>query len=140
MNEELFYYECCEGECIIYYKKPYPIDIEQESMYLVVVEIGYKSEYSESAYFHIAILNRTSHNIIMNKDYNIDFDKEFISDETLEECTRTGKLLIINGVEYCVIYNEGLDVYKLFEKDGDNTEWITVSKIDGIYLDSYGID
>ncbi len=76
----------------------------------------------------------------MNDDYSIDFDKEFVSDETLEECARAGKLLIINGVEYGVIYNEGLDVYKLFEKDGDSTEWITVSKIDGIYWDSYGID
>ena len=76
----------------------------------------------------------------MNDDYSIDFDNEFISDETLEECVRTGKLLIINGVEYGVIYNEGLDVYKLFEKEGNNTEWITVSKIDGIYLDGYGID
>lgn len=76
----------------------------------------------------------------MNDDYIVDFDKEFISDETLEECAKTGKILTINGVEYGVIYNEGLDVYKLFEKGGDSTEWITVSKIDGIYLDSYGID
>ena len=76
----------------------------------------------------------------MNDDYSIDFNKEFISDEILEECTKTGKILIINGVEYGVIYNEGLDVYKLFEKGGDNSEWITVSKIDGIYLDSYGIN
>ena len=76
----------------------------------------------------------------MNDDYSVDFDKEFISDETLEECAKTGKMLILNGVEYGVIYNEGLDVYKLFEKGGDNTEWITVSKIDGIYLDGYGRD
>lgn len=76
----------------------------------------------------------------MNNDYTVDFDNEFISDETLEECSKTGKVLILNGVEYGVIYNEGLDVYKLFEKGGDNTEWITVSKIDGIYLDGYGRD
>ena len=76
----------------------------------------------------------------MNDNYIIDFDKEFISDKTLEECAKTGKILTINGVKHGVIYNEGLDVYKLFEKDGDGTEWITVSKIDGIYLDGYGID
>jgi hypothetical protein len=76
----------------------------------------------------------------MNDGYCVDFDKEFISDETLKECSKTGKVLILNGVEYGVIYNEGLDVYKLFEKGGDNTEWITVSKIDGIYLDGYGLD
>ena len=77
----------------------------------------------------------------MNDDnYSIDFDNEFISDKTLDECARTGKLLIINGMEYSVIYNEGLDVYKLFEKEGNNTEWIVVSKIDGIYLDGYELD
>ena len=41
----------------------------------------------------------------MNDDYNIDFDNEFISEETLEECARTGKSLLINGVEHSVIYN-----------------------------------
>ena len=34
----------------------------------------------------------------MNDDYSIDFDKEFISDETLEECAKTGKILTINGM------------------------------------------
>lgn len=76
----------------------------------------------------------------MDDDYNIDFDKEFISEKTLEECAKTGKTLTINGVEHGVVYNEGLDVYKLFEKGGTDTEWITVSKIDGIHLDGYGLD
>ena len=51
MNNKRFSIECEEGECTIYYKKPYPVDIEKESMYLVVAEIGYKSEYSNDCYY-----------------------------------------------------------------------------------------
>ena len=70
----------------------------------------------------------------MDDDYIIDFDKEFISDKALEECAKTGKTLKINGVEYGVTYNEELDTYKLFEKDGNTTGFIIVSKLDGVYL------
>lgn len=51
MSDKRFSIECDEGECTIYYKKPYPVDIERESMYLVVAEIGYKSEYSSDCYY-----------------------------------------------------------------------------------------
>lgn len=78
----------------------------------------------------------------MNDDnYIIDFDKGFISDKAFEECAKTGKTLKINGVEYWVTYNEELDTYKLFEKDGNTTGFIIVSKLDGIYLVfEYGLD
>lgn len=51
MNDKRFYIECDEGECTIYYVKPYFVDIEKESPYLVVMEIGYKSEYSYDCYY-----------------------------------------------------------------------------------------
>lgn len=51
MSKNRFYCECNEGECTIYYKKPYPVDIEQESFLLVVMKIGYKSEYSDDCYY-----------------------------------------------------------------------------------------
>lgn len=44
MNEELFFVECDEGECTIWFKKPYPVDISEESQYVIVMEIGYKEE------------------------------------------------------------------------------------------------
>lgn len=44
MNDELFYIECDEGECTIWFKKPYTVDISREAQYAIVMEIGYKEE------------------------------------------------------------------------------------------------
>lgn len=70
----------------------------------------------------------------MNDDnYIIDVGKGFIPDKALEECAKTGKTLKIDGVEYGVTYNEELDTYKLFEKDGNTTGFIIVSKLADIF-------
>ena len=45
MNGKQFFYECDEGECTVYYKKPYPVDVTQESPYIIVMEIGYTRGY-----------------------------------------------------------------------------------------------
>ena len=44
MNEELFSVECDEGECTIWFKKPYTVDILKEEQYVIVMEIGYKED------------------------------------------------------------------------------------------------
>ncbi|MBR4890850.1 MAG: hypothetical protein IKU15_06145 [Clostridia bacterium] len=53
MNEDTypFWYECDEGECTVYYEKPYPVNPTKESCHLVIMEIGYKSEYSVDCYY-----------------------------------------------------------------------------------------
>lgn len=49
MNEELFFVERDEGECTILFKKPYLVDITEESQYVIVMEIGYKEEDEKTA-------------------------------------------------------------------------------------------
>ena len=51
MSEERFYIECDEGECTIWFKKPYPVDITKESPYVIVMEIGYKEENTADEYY-----------------------------------------------------------------------------------------
>ena len=51
MIEELFFIECDEGECTIYFKKSYLVDISEESQYVIVMEIGYKKETSADEYY-----------------------------------------------------------------------------------------
>ena len=51
MNEKLFSIECDEGECTIYYKKPYLVDLSEEAQYVIVMEIGYKEEDQADEYY-----------------------------------------------------------------------------------------
>lgn len=51
MYDKRFYIECDEGECTIWFKKPYPVDISKESQYVIVMEIGYKEENSADEYY-----------------------------------------------------------------------------------------
>jgi len=51
MTAERFSIECDEGECTIWYKKPYSVDISKESQYVIVMEIGYKEENSADEYY-----------------------------------------------------------------------------------------
>ena len=51
MNDKLFSIECDEGECTIYYKKPYLVDLSEEAQYVIVMEIGYKEEDSTDEYY-----------------------------------------------------------------------------------------
>lgn len=51
MNDKRFYIECEEGECTIWFKKPYPVDILKEAQYAIVMEIGYKKENSADEYY-----------------------------------------------------------------------------------------
>jgi hypothetical protein len=51
MNDKRFYIECEEGECTIWFKKPYPVDISKEAQYAIVMEIGYKEENSADEYY-----------------------------------------------------------------------------------------
>lgn len=48
-KEELFFIECDEGECTIWFKKPYLADISEEAQYVIVMEIGYKEEDEKTA-------------------------------------------------------------------------------------------
>ena len=50
-NKELFYVECDEGECTIWFKKPYLVDISEEPQYVIVMEIGYKEENTSDEYY-----------------------------------------------------------------------------------------
>ena len=43
-DDERFSIECDEGECTIWFKKPYLVDISEEAQYVIVMEIGYKEE------------------------------------------------------------------------------------------------
>lgn len=45
-----YFIKCEDGIYTIIYEKQYPIDIEKESLYLVVMEIGFESEYAYDAY------------------------------------------------------------------------------------------
>ena len=45
MNDKLFYIECDEGECTIWFKKP------NETGYAIVMEIGYKEADSVDEYY-----------------------------------------------------------------------------------------
>ena len=49
MNEPYFI-ECEDGMYRIIYEKQHPIDPEEESQYLVVMEIGFQSKYSYDTY------------------------------------------------------------------------------------------
>lgn len=51
MNNKRFSIECDEGECTIWFKKPYLVDISKESQYVIVMEIGYKEEDSADEYY-----------------------------------------------------------------------------------------
>ena len=51
MNDKRFSIECDEGECTIWFKKPYLVDISKESQYVIVMEIGYKEEDSADEYY-----------------------------------------------------------------------------------------
>lgn len=51
MNEERFSIECDEGECTIWYKKPYLVDLSEEAQYVIVMEIGYKKENTADEYY-----------------------------------------------------------------------------------------
>jgi hypothetical protein len=45
-----YFIECEDGIYTIIYEKQYPVDIEKESLWLVVMEIGFQSEYSYDTY------------------------------------------------------------------------------------------
>lgn len=45
-----YFIKCEDGVYTIIYEKQYPIDIEKESLYLIVMEIGFESEYARDAY------------------------------------------------------------------------------------------
>ena len=45
MDDKLFYIECDEGECTIWFKKP------NEAKYVIVMEIGYKEADSVDEYY-----------------------------------------------------------------------------------------
>ena len=49
MCDESFSIECDEGECTIWFKKPYTVDISKEAQYVIVMEIGYKEEDEKTA-------------------------------------------------------------------------------------------
>ena len=51
MNNKRFYIECEEGECTIWFKKTYPVDISKEAQYAIVMEIGYEEENSADEYY-----------------------------------------------------------------------------------------
>ena len=51
MSDKRFYIECEEGECTIWFKKPYLVDILKEAQYAIVMEIGYKEENSADEYY-----------------------------------------------------------------------------------------
>ena len=51
MNDKRFSIECDEGECTIWFKKPYTVDISKEAQYAIVMEIGYKEEDSVDEYY-----------------------------------------------------------------------------------------
>ena len=51
MNNKRFSIECDEGECTIWFKKPYLVDISKESQYVIVMEIGYKEDSADEYYF-----------------------------------------------------------------------------------------
>lgn len=51
MNDERFSIECDEGECTIWFKKPYLVDISEEAQYIIVMEIGYKEKNSADEYY-----------------------------------------------------------------------------------------
>ena len=51
MNDEQFSIECDEGECTIWFKKPYTVDISKEAQYTIVMEIGYKEENTVDEYY-----------------------------------------------------------------------------------------
>lgn len=51
MSDKPFSIECDEGECTIWFKKPYPVDISKEAQYVIVMEIGYKKENSADEYY-----------------------------------------------------------------------------------------
>ena len=51
MSDKRFSIECDEGECTIWFKKPYPVDISKEAQYVIVMEIGYKEENSVDEYY-----------------------------------------------------------------------------------------
>ena len=51
MNDERFSIECDEGECTIWFKKPYTVDISKEAQYAIVMEIGYKEENTVDEYY-----------------------------------------------------------------------------------------
>ena len=45
-----YFIKCEDGIYTIIYEKQYPVDIEKESLWLVVMEIGFQSEYSYDTY------------------------------------------------------------------------------------------
>ena len=45
-----YFIECEDGIYRIIYEKQYSVDYEKESQYLVVIEIGFQSEYSYDTY------------------------------------------------------------------------------------------
>lgn len=51
MNDKQFFIECDEGECTIWFKKPYPVDISKEAQNVIVMEIGYKEANSADEYY-----------------------------------------------------------------------------------------
>jgi hypothetical protein len=51
MNDKRFSIECDEGECTIWFKKPYAVDITKEAQYVIVMEIGYKEANSADEYY-----------------------------------------------------------------------------------------
>ena len=51
MNDKRFSIECDEGECTIWFKKPYPVDMSKEAQDVIVMEIGYKEENTADEYY-----------------------------------------------------------------------------------------
>ena len=53
-DDERFSIECDEGECTIWFKKPYLVDISEEAQYVIVMEIVFISGvfFFFISYFH----------------------------------------------------------------------------------------
>ena len=78
MNDERFSIECEDGECTIWYKKPY------ETQYAIVMEIGYKRENSADEYY-------------FTKDEAIAMAKKICAELEQERGKRTADSLEDNG-------------------------------------------
>ena len=77
MIEELFFIECDEGECTIYFKKSYLVDISEESQYVIVMEIGYKEEEKTADEYYFT----KDEAVAMAKKICVDLEREYKENE-----------------------------------------------------------
>ena len=73
MNEELFSVECDEGECTIWFKKPYTVDILKEEQYVIVMEIGYKEDEKTANEYYFT----KDEAVAMAKKICVDLEREY---------------------------------------------------------------